>query len=143
MRLSSPNALSHRDMDVLHILWENSEPMTALQITNANIELTTNTVQAVLRKLLKKNLIEVADIVYSGTVLCRSYRPAVSEKDFALRQFNQEYRTVQDKISKSLLIASLLGNETNPDILRKDIDELQSMLDEYRKKIPPAGGENE
>ncbi len=66
-----PDDLTHRDMDILNVLWEGKGSLTASQIVEAGPSLTINTVQAVLRKLLKKKLIEIDKIVYSGTVLCR------------------------------------------------------------------------
>lgn len=79
--------LTGRDMDILDILWKPENPMTASQITDAKDGLTINTVQSVLQKLLKLELVEVADIVYSGTVLCRSYRAAVSAQEITLPYF--------------------------------------------------------
>ena len=65
--------LTSREIDILNILWENEKPLIASEIADARSDLTINTVQAVLRKLLKYQLVEVADIVYSGTVLFISY----------------------------------------------------------------------
>lgn len=70
-----PGNLTERDMEILNILWESTESMTASQLIEADPTLTINMVQAVLRKLLKKNLIQVDKIVYSRTALCRSYSP--------------------------------------------------------------------
>ena len=72
--------LTKRDMDVLNILWESDEPKTATMISKSGDGLTMNTTQAVLRKLLKNNLIEIADIVYSGTVLTRSYKSVICQE---------------------------------------------------------------
>lgn len=130
-----PDNLTRRDMDILKILWKSEEPLTASQIAGLDQSLTINTVQAVIRKLLKEKLIKIDNIVYSGTVLCRSYCASMSENDFALSQFNCEYQKMQGRISKSTLISALLGSETNPDVIKNDIDELQAMLDEYKKKI--------
>lgn len=77
-------SLTKRDLDVLNILWESDDPKTAAQIVKAGPELTMNTVQAVLRKLLKNKLVEIAEIVYSGTVLTRSYKPIISQEIFFL-----------------------------------------------------------
>ena len=74
--------LTKRDMDVLNILWESDEPKTATMISKSGDGLTMNTTQAVLRKLLKNNLIEIADIVYSGTVLTRSYKSVICQEEF-------------------------------------------------------------
>ena len=130
-----PDNLTGRDMDILKILWKSEEALTASQIANSDPGLTINTVQAVIRKLLKEKLIKIDNIVYSGTVLCRSYCPTMSEDDFALSQFNCEYKKVQGRISKSTLVSALLGSETNSEVMKSDLAELQNMLDEYKKKI--------
>ena len=59
----------------------------------------------------------------------------MSEDDFALSQFNCEYKKVQGRISKSTLVSALLGSETNSEVMKSDLAELQNMLDEYKKKI--------
>ena len=133
-----PDGLTHRDMDILNVLWEGKGSLTASQIVEAGPSLTINTVQAVLRKLLKKKLIEIDKIVYSGTVLCRSYKPAISANEFALSHFNSEYQKMQEHISMGTLMASLLSSDTNPDMLRKNIDDLQATLDNYKKTIDTA-----
>lgn len=130
-----PEKLTRRDMDIMNILWKNGSSMTASQMTQQDPGLTINTVQAVIRKLLHDNLIKIDNIVYSGTVLCRSYLPTLSEDEFTLSCLTKDYQKVRDRISKSMLMASLLGSESNPDILKKDVSELQSMLDEYKKSI--------
>lgn len=67
--------LTPRELDVLAVLCNSPVPLTASGIVDASDGLLkTNTVQAILRTLLKDGLVEVADIVYSGTVLCRSYQ---------------------------------------------------------------------
>ena len=69
-------ALTNREMDILSILWSSEKPLTVAEIVDAsNGTLKANTVQAVVKLLLNRNLVEVCDIVYSGTVLCRNYRP--------------------------------------------------------------------
>ena len=65
--------------------------MIASEIADCRPDLTINTVQAVLRKLLKYQLVEVADIVYSGTVLSRSYRPAITSEEFAVHEVTSDY----------------------------------------------------
>ena len=46
--------ITNRDLDILNILWNAGKPMTASEIVATGNGLTTNTVQAVLRKLLKQ-----------------------------------------------------------------------------------------
>lgn len=133
MSLFLPDDLTRRDIDILNVLWENADSMTASQIVDAHESLTINTVQAVLRKLLKKKLVEIDKIVYSGTVLCRSYKPAVSADEFALSHLNNEFKKLRGRISMSALMASLLDSESDPKELQKTIDELQASLDNYKR----------
>ena len=60
--------LTSREIDILNILWENEKPLIASEIADARSDLTINTVQAVLRKLLKYQLVEVAE--YTAVRFC-------------------------------------------------------------------------
>ena len=79
--------ITDRDLDILQIMWRHSGSMTASEICRQDDTLTMNTAQAVLRKLLREGFIEVADIVYSGTVLTRSYKPAIMAADYISEYF--------------------------------------------------------
>lgn len=127
--------LTKRDMEILSILWDSSESMTASQIVASRNDLTMNTVQAILRKLLKRELIEVADIVYSGTVLSRSYKPSISQSDFIARQFRDEILNLQGKLTPSDFVLSLLNTESDPAKARKEIEELEQILQDFRKHV--------
>ena len=119
----------------MNILWASEKPLIASEIADSRLDLTVNTVQAVLRKLLKYQLIEVADIVYSGTVLSRSYRPTITSEEFALHEVTSDYLAFQKTLSKPLLVSALLDTEKDPVKTRETIDELQKMLDAYKKKL--------
>ncbi len=125
--------ITHRDLDILNILWNAGKPMTASEIVATGNGLTTNTVQAVLRKLLKQKWIEIADIVYSGTVLCRSYRPAMTARDFALTQLADEFKQLQEEVTTSSLVATLLDNEPDAQKRAKEIQQLEQLLADYKK----------
>lgn len=127
--------LTKRDMDILNILWNSQNPMTAAEITNAKDGLTINTVQAVLRKLLKQELIEVADIVYSGTVLCRSYRTTVSAQEVTLSQLVNEVRQFPNGIFPSSFVAALLDTEPDMETRAKEIQNLERLLKDYKKDL--------
>ena len=123
--------LTSREVDIMNILWENEKPLIASEIADARPDLTINTVQAV----LKYQLIEVADIVYSGTVLSRSYRPTITSEEFAVHELTSDYLAFQKTISKPLLVSALLDTEEDPVKARETIDELQQMLDAYKKEL--------
>jgi predicted transcriptional regulator len=132
-RTKSPS-LTKRDLDIMTILWNSDVSMTASEIVASDPGLNINTVQAVLRKLLKSNYIEVADIVYSGTVLSRSYRPTVSQNDFALSTITTEYQKLGNQMTKASLLASLLDAEPDKEKRKQDIAQLKEMLRQYQEK---------
>lgn len=72
--------LNPRELDVLNILWKSEEAMTSTDIVNEMRGLTQSTVIAVLRKLLKDDLVEVCGVTHSGKVLSRTYRPTEMEE---------------------------------------------------------------
>lgn len=124
-------SLTKREMDVMTILWESNTPLVASEITKMDDSLNINTVQAVIRKLLDKKYIEVADIVYSGTVLTRSYRPTLSKKEMTVQRFIGQFQE-NDKVSIPNLVTTLLKHEKNE---QKVIEELEAMLEERKKML--------
>lgn len=127
--------LTNRDLDILNILWNTTDSMTAQEITALQDGLTVNTVQAELRKLLKLELVTVADIVYSGTVLCRSYRPSMTAVEFTISQFTTELNDFPDGIPACAFVAALLDNEPDKKKRAKEIEELEQLLKDYKKKL--------
>lgn len=65
--------LNPRELEVLKILHENERALTSTEIVNSGEELTQSTVQAVLRKLLAAELVEVQGVTHSGNVLSRTF----------------------------------------------------------------------
>lgn len=124
-------SLTKRELDVMTILWESSRPLVASEITKIDETLNINTVQAVIRKLLDKKYIEVDDIVYSGTVLTRSYKPALSKNEMAVQRFIGQFQE-NDKVSIPNLVATLLKHEKNE---QEVIEELELLLAERKKLL--------
>ena len=120
-------ALSPRQLEVMEILWNAEKGLTASEIVNASNELQINTVQASLRSLITKKYIEVGDIVYSGTVLSRSYVPMVTREEY----LNFSCKKLSEFSSSSLVMASLIGNTENTDVL----DELEVMIRKIKKEL--------
>jgi len=131
-RQKNPSKLTDREMDILNILWSTGKPLIASEIAHSKDSLTINTVQVVLRNLLKKKLVEVADIVYSGTVLSRSYQPTVDAKDFTLHQFVTEFKNLNNSITTPKLVATLLEHEKNEE---STIAELEKVLEERKRLL--------
>ena len=117
--------LTPSQLNIMKTLWDKKEPMIASDFVQLDPSLNLNSVQSALRSLLKKNYIEVSDIVYSK-VLTRRYIPVVSSEDYASENING---VLEDLLSSNILLQYV---ESENDI--KVIERLQEKLEE-RKKI--------
>lgn len=118
--------LTPSQLNIMKTLWDKKEPMIASDFVQLDPSLNLNSVQSALRSLLKKNYIEVSDIVYSGKVLTRRYITVVSSEDYASENING---VLEDLLSSNILLQYV---ESENDI--KVIERLQEKLEE-RKKI--------
>ena len=123
--------LTNRERDILDILWESGKSMVASEITSMRDDLSINTVQAVLKKLLQKKLIAVDEIVYSGTVLSRSYKPTMTPDKFE----NASSKVSGKPFSPSSFVATLLEEEKDTSDLLSEIDSLEQLISQKREEL--------
>ncbi|MCX4269635.1 MAG: BlaI/MecI/CopY family transcriptional regulator [Lachnospiraceae bacterium] len=123
-----------RDLDILQILWNASDSMTALEIVKQYPELTMNTVQAVLRKLLKEGLIKINRIVYSGTVLSRSFASVISPEEFVILQMKENVKEI-NSVNKIAFITALFEDETDTEKTLKEIEEIETVLAQQKESL--------
>ena len=117
--------LTQSQLSIMKTLWAENKAMIASDFVQLDPSLNLNSVQSSLRSLLKKNYIEVSDIVYSGKVLTRSYVPTISADEYATENING---IVNDLLSSNILLHYV---ETENDI--KTIKQLQQKLEERKK----------
>ena len=117
-------ALPERQLQVMQVLWGSSKAMTAMEIVAAS-GLNINTVQASLRSLTKKEYIEQGEIVYSGTVLARTYFPVVSMEEY-LKMACEELL----KADPRYLIATVMQTASI-----EVLEELEQMIKQRRKEL--------
>lgn len=127
--------LTKRESDVMNILWEEGIPMTASEIVKKQEDLTVNTVQVILRQLLKRGLIEIGKIVYSGTVLCRAFQPTLSRQEFEVKAAMEAVTSLKKfNISAAGFAAALLGQEGKETTL-EELVELEKLIQEKKKNL--------
>ena len=119
--------ITKKQLEIMKILWSSNKPLIASEILKRNDSLNINTVQACLRALVNKQFIKVADIVYSGTVLTRSYTPLVSREDF----LETACQDIIGKAKVSSLIASLIDTETN----LSELEELEKLIEQKKEEL--------
>ena len=122
--------LTKRQEDVMNILWDAKEPMIASEIVKAGTDLNINTVQAALRSLIKKNYIEVAEIVYSGTVLSRSYRAVVKREEVP----NETANEIRKALREEEVFARYINEFDDPLLLEKQ----ETIIETKRKELEKA-----
>lgn len=120
--------LSKRELDVMNVLWEMDKPATAKDIESFNPALSINTIVAVLKSLLTRGFIKVADIVYSGTVLTRAYEYVLTADDYLV---NQITRGFTKKVSSKKIVAALLSEENDVETL----ESLERLIKQYKDNL--------
>ena len=127
--------LNPRELDVLNILWQSEVAMTSTDIVNEMRGLTQSTVIAVLRKLLKEELVAVEGVTHSGKVLSRTYRPTEASREVILNNFANGYTSFSGVISKSELCTAILKVEQEPAALKEELNKLKKFITAYEKEI--------
>lgn len=127
--------LTKRENDIMCILWKEGKPMIASEIAKSMEGLTINTVQATLRKLMKRKLVEVGEIVYSGTVLCRSFRPTMTQKEFEMQVAMQSVASLKSfRISAAAFASALLG-QNDEEVSMEELEQLEKLIQKKKSSI--------
>lgn len=126
--------LNFKELEVVKILHQSDRPLTSTEIVNTEIELTQSTVQAVLRKLLANELVEVQGVTYSGNVLSRTFGLSAKSKDILTEQFLQDYRSFRAIINMPAALAGMFNMSETEAEKEQEIELLESLLAELKKK---------
>ena len=124
--------LTGKEQAVLDFLMNSDTSLTASKIVAGDSDFSNNTVQSVLRSLLKKGYVEVANIVYSGTVLCRSYCLTQKARDSKLRELTLQFQNLRKCVPVPQIFAGLISNEPDEQIV---IAELEALLAEKKMAL--------
>ena len=119
-------------MKILKILWEES-PLLASEIVERDQSLKMPTVQRLTQKMMKDRIIEVADIVQSGKVFARRYRPLLAAEDYMNMELKTFWPIMNNKIDFSIGVVSALLNGAEDG--GETISELERFLDRKRKEL--------
>lgn len=135
--------ITKREKDILKLLWKSSKPLTASELAKCSGEISISTTQTSLKNLMKKGLVEVADIVYSGTVLSRSYKPSLSSTQYEIQKLISNFRQIANEdLSTSSFVATLLEQEKDSRKALKEIEDLEKMLMQKKALLEDKVKEN-
>lgn len=126
--------LNPRELEVLKILHESDRALTSTEIVNAGAGLTQSTVQAVLRKLLAADMVDVQGVTHSGNVLSRTFGATERSKEILTQKFLNDYRCFRTIISKKEAVAGMFAMDEDNSKRTEDIKELEQFLADMKKK---------
>ena len=126
--------LNPRELEVLKILHENERALTSTEIVNSGEELTQSTVQAVLRKLLAAELVEVQGVTHSGNVLSRTFGATSKSKEVLTEKFLGDIRSFHAIIDKMDILAGMMELEEDGPKKEAELDKMIKYLTGLKKK---------
>lgn len=131
------STLTELEVDVLKVLWDSQTSLTVNEITEkmnaAGMMLSSASVAQVMKKLLEKKAVEVAEHKLTANIYSRAFVSVMSREDY----MNAEIRRLQNvlsinrQVSTLGLFQTLLQNSGNGLMDEKDIDEMESILKRY------------
>ena len=127
--------LSGRERLILNTLCSAGCPMITQDISEENKYLSQSTVQATIRKLLNRGLIEVAGVTHSGNVLARAYVVTEKAKAEILLYVIEEYQQIRDILSVSEYIMALIKAETDREKQRQLIRDVKELIQKALSEI--------
>ena len=126
--------LNPRELEVLKILHENERALTSTEIVNSGEELTQSTVQAVLRKLLAAELVEVQGVTHSGNVLSRTFGATSKSKEVLTEKFLGDISSFHSIIDKMDILAGMMELEEDGPKKEAELDKMIKYLTGLKKK---------
>ena len=131
-----PIKMPQKELDVLSLLLHSEQPMTISDIVAMNPDYTINMIKPIIRKLSKLEMVEVAGIVYRGTSIARTFKPTKTAHLVLQDIFQQEY--FRELFTHNSLLISLVKSEFTKNPEKEEIDRLESILENFKKKT--SGG---
>lgn len=117
------NGLTKRESQIMNILWNSEQPISAHEILLASPELSRNTIQIVLKKLQTLGFIEVAGFSYHKNALTRTFKPIISQSQYIAQ-------SLADNASYELAMNFIRQTEDSA-----ILDELEKLIQEKRKLL--------
>lgn len=84
------NRLSKRELDIMEVLWSSEKPLSANDILHAIPDITMNTIQPNLKKLMKKGYIEVSGVGYTKNSITRQFSPLITQATYISRYLDSK-----------------------------------------------------
>ena len=126
--------LNSKEYNILDTILHSEEPLSVTQILKVHPDLTSNIVQPVIRKLLKLELIEVAEIAVDGNIFSRRFKLAPTASEAIQKMFVDDYLQFSRLVSTQSLLSAMMQADDNPEKAMQEIAEMEKLLQEYKER---------
>lgn len=109
----------------MNILWSSDKPLSANQIAEVCDDMSVFSVQQVLQRLLKNEIIKVAEIGYSNTVLTRFYVSVLTQAEYV------QFLLGDSNLNLYQITSFFIENNTDKNTLQ----DLKKQIVERQKKL--------
>ncbi len=135
------NNLTKRELEIMRILWASNDSMKASEIAQMNGGCSIDSVQPIIKSLIKKEMIEVDEVVFSRNALARKFKAKVKSESIEMGMIKNVFKgLVSRNITAAHLVAAFLPEENDQETL-KELDRLEEMIKERKKQILEEMGE--
>ncbi len=123
--------LTKRELAVMRVLWEANEPLTVSEIVERDADGTIDSVQRVVKNLLKKNAVAIEGYEQIGKKISRKLKPVIDSESIELPAFEEFINNLASKnISTCHIVAALLPTDDSP----KALEELNALEELIKRK---------
>lgn len=122
-----------REIDILYAIWEAGRPLMASEIASEELKLAT--VHTTLKRMLKKDLLQVVNFAKSGNVFGRCYEPTISMREFEFARLSYAFK---NRKCREITLASFIGfllEDMDAEAALKELDEIEQVIQEKRKML--------
>lgn len=126
--------LRQSELNVLNVLWNENQPLTASEITKKG-GLINSTVQVSLRNLLKNEIVSVMDVIVNVTALARKYVPNLTKSEYENLLLAKDFKKIINKSNSNPSFVAALVSQSDINTSMNEINTLQNLINEYKNAL--------
>lgn len=126
--------LTELEIVIMETIWDNNRSMTIQEISDCLKErkVSVASVSQVMRRLLKKKAVVVSEHILVSNVYARTFQACISREQFV----SARIRELESNMSSVGMAAAILKYASEDErVERKEIEELQKLIEEKKRKI--------
>ena len=134
MSKKTRDGLTISELSILQLLWKEDRALSRPEILEKlpSLDFTPASIHSVLNSMIDKGVLEVEGLVRCGKIYGRTYRPTMTQEDYAASQM---IKLTPNLTQHKRIISVFAALVSHRGIDIETIDELESILNEKRKEL--------